>query len=222
MKLTKYGHACLIFEEQGRKLVLDPGAYTEPLEGIKDVLAVVITHAHDDHCFEAQLDRLIANNPGLIIFGPPQVCTRLSKYNTTAVYMGDHYPVGPFTLEFFGDLHAVIHPSIPVIENRAVLINDKVFYPGDSFTLPDRPVELLAVPTSALLTTLGSNPDFLYPKITPKAAEKRENNINFNHGGIVINAKIKIIIIVITSAPIYLPLNFLASLSSSILIFSLT
>ncbi|MBJ7280352.1 MAG: MBL fold metallo-hydrolase [Rhodoluna sp.] len=192
MKLTKYGHACLIFEEQGRKLVLDPGAYTEPLEGNKDVLAVVITHAHDDHCFEAQLDRLIANNPGLIIFGPPQVCTRLSKYNTTAVYMGDHYPVGPFTLEFFGDLHAVIHPSIPVIENRAVLINDKVFYPGDSFTLPDRPVELLAVPTSAPWLKISEVMDFV-TAIKHKHSMATHNALHSDFGNALSNGRVKAI-----------------------------
>ena len=73
MKITKQGHACLIFEESGKKLVLDPGSYSEPQVGLTDVVAVVITHAHDDHCFEAQIDRLLASNPDLMIFGPPQV-----------------------------------------------------------------------------------------------------------------------------------------------------
>jgi len=192
MKLTKYGHACIVFEEQGKKLLLDPGAYTEPLEDIKDVLAVVITHAHDDHCFEAQLDRLIAANPDLMIFGPPQVCTRLSKYNTTAVYMGDHYPVGPFTLEFFGDLHAVIHPSIPVIENRAVLINDKVYYPGDSFTLPDRPVELLAVPTSAPWLKVSEVMDFV-TAVKHKHSMATHNALHSDFGHALSNGRVKAI-----------------------------
>jgi len=161
MKITKQGHACLIFEDAGKKLILDPGAYTEPLDSLCDVVAVVITHAHDDHCFEAQLDRLLVNNPDLQIYGTPQVKTRLANYNVTAVYHGDHYPVGPFTVEFFGDLHAEIHRSIPIIENRGVLVNDKVYYPGDSFTLPDRPVELLAVPTSAPWLKVGEIMDFV-------------------------------------------------------------
>ncbi|NCA07730.1 MAG: MBL fold metallo-hydrolase [Micrococcales bacterium] len=161
MKITKQGHACLIFEDAGKKLILDPGAYTEPLDSLCDVVAVVITHAHDDHCFEAQLDRLLVNNPDLQIYGTPQVKTRLANYNVTAVYHGDYYPVGPFTVEFFGDLHAEIHRSIPIIENRGVLVNDKVYYPGDSFTLPDRPVELLAVPTSAPWLKVGEIMDFV-------------------------------------------------------------
>jgi len=192
MKLTKYGHACIVFEEQRKKLVLDPGAYTEPLEDIKDVLAVVITHAHDDHCFEAQVDRLIAANPDLMIFGPPQVCTRLSKYNTTAVYMGDHYPVGPFTLEFFGDLHAVIHPSIPVIENRAVLINDKVYYPGVSFTLQDRPVELLAVTYSAPWLKVSEVMDFV-TAVKHKHSMATHNALHSDFGNALSNGRVKAI-----------------------------
>lgn len=86
--------------------------------------------------------------------------------------------------------------------------------------------KILPVPTKALLIMLGSTPDFLYPKITPKAPEKRENNINFNHGDIVINAKIKIKTNAAIYAPISLLLNFIVLLffssSSSILTFSLT
>jgi L-ascorbate metabolism protein UlaG (beta-lactamase superfamily) len=190
MKITKQGHACLIFEEAGKKLVLDPGAYSEPQVGLTDVVAVVITHAHDDHCFEAQLDRLLETNPDLMIFGPPQVCTRLANYKTTAVYHGDHYPVGPFTIEFMGDLHAQIHHSIPVIENRAVLINDKVYYPGDSFTLPDREVELLAVPTSAPWLKIGEVMDFV-AGIKHKKSIATHNALLSDFGHALNNGRVK-------------------------------
>jgi L-ascorbate metabolism protein UlaG (beta-lactamase superfamily) len=190
MKITKQGHACLIFEEAGKKLVLDPGAYSEPQVGLADVVAVVITHAHDDHCFEAQIDRLLASNPDLMIFGPPQVCTRLANYKTTAVYHGDHYPVGPFAIEFMGDLHAQIHHSIPVIENRAVLINDKVFYPGDSFTLPDREVELLTVPTSAPWLKIGEVMDFV-SAIKHKKSIATHNALLSDFGHALNNGRVK-------------------------------
>jgi L-ascorbate metabolism protein UlaG (beta-lactamase superfamily) len=190
MKITKQGHACLIFEEAGKKLVLDPGAYSEAQVGLTDVVAIVITHAHDDHCFEAQIDRLLASNPDLMIFGPPQVCTRLANYKTTAVYHGDHYPVGPFTIEFMGDLHAQIHHSITVIENRAVLINDKVFYPGDSFTLPDRAVELLAVPTSAPWLKIGEVMDFV-SAIKHKKSIATHNALLSDFGHALNNGRVK-------------------------------
>ncbi len=161
MKVTKKTHACLIFEEAGKKLVLDPGAYSESLEGITEVAAIVITHAHDDHCYEEQIDRILKLSPEAMIYCPPDVAKRLAKYTTTSIYHGDYYEIGPFSLEVFGDLHAVIHQSIPVIENRAVLINNKLYYPGDSFTQPDRAVEMLAVPTSAPWLKIGEVMDFV-------------------------------------------------------------
>lgn len=161
MKVTKQTHACLIFEQAGKKLVLDPGAYSEAQDGLSDVLAIVITHAHDDHCYEQQLDRIVALNPQAVIYCPGDVAKRLANYNTVVVYHGDYYEVGPFSLEFFGDLHAVIHPSIPVIENRAVLVNNLLYYPGDSFTQPDRKVEMLAVPTSAPWLKMSEVMDFV-------------------------------------------------------------
>ncbi|MEY4654950.1 MAG: MBL fold metallo-hydrolase [Rhodoluna sp.] len=161
MKVTKQTHACLIFEQAGKKLVLDPGAYSEPQDKLTEVIAVVITHAHDDHCYEEQLDRIIDLNPEALIYCPSDVAKRLTNYNTVVVYHGDYYELGPFSLEFFGDLHAVIHPSIPVIENRGVLVNNLLYYPGDSFTMPDRKVEMLAVPTSAPWLKMSEVMDFV-------------------------------------------------------------
>ncbi|MEY4417572.1 MAG: hypothetical protein RIQ88_10 [Actinomycetota bacterium] len=161
MKITKQGHACLIFELEGKKLVLDPGFYSEPQENLSDVVAIVITHAHDDHCYEEQLDRILKSSPQAKIYAPADVCKRLAGYPTTSVYHGDYYTAEPFSMEFFGDLHAQIHPSIPVIENRGVLINDSFYYPGDSFTQPDRKVELLAVPTSAPWLKMSEVMDFV-------------------------------------------------------------
>ena len=39
--------------------------------------------------------------------------------------------------------HAVIHSSIPVIDNVGVLVNDTVYYPGDSLFVPEVSFELL-------------------------------------------------------------------------------
>jgi len=161
MKIVKHGHACLELIEIGQRIIVDPGFYTEPMTGLENVLAVVVTHKHDDHCFEEQLDRIIKENPDVVIFGTAEVRERLGSRNTVAVYHGDFHQVGPFTLEFFGDLHAEIHRSIPIIQNTAVLINDAVYYPGDSFTLPDRKVKMLACPTSAPWLKISDVMDFV-------------------------------------------------------------
>ncbi len=178
MQITKYEHACLVLEQDGDKLIVDPGVYTRPIEGQADVAAVVLTHMHDDHCFEEQLDRIVALNPNVKIFGTDEVRERLAKSRpglaTTAVHHGDFYEVGAFTLEFFGDMHAEIHRSIPLIQNCGVMINSKLYYPGDSFTQPDREVELLACPSSAPWLKISEVMDFV-AAVKPKRSMATHN-----------------------------------------------
>lgn len=161
MQITKLEHACLVLELDNQRIILDPGSYTRPVGEYQNVVAVVVTHMHDDHCSETQLDAILLNNPGLVIYGTDEVCSRLSGYNTVAVHHGDFYSHGDFTLEFFGDMHAEIHRSIPLIQNCGVMVNDKLYYPGDSYTQPDRKVELLACPTSAPWLKIGDVMDFV-------------------------------------------------------------
>jgi len=167
MRIIKHGHACLEFVEGEQRLILDPGFYTEPIDNRTGVTAIVLTHQHDDHTFEAQLDRILALNPNVPIFSPRDVCERLARnedgarFHSVEVNHGDFHVAGPFTLEFFGAIHAEIHRSIPLIQNTGVLINGQVYYPGDSFTRPDRPVEVLACPSSAPWLKISEVMDFV-------------------------------------------------------------
>ena len=167
MRLIKHGHACLELIDGTERLIIDPGVYTEPLEGMSNVQAIVVTHQHDDHCWEEQLDRILALNPAVPIYAPSDVCERLAKnprgdrFNTVAVYHGDLHLAGSFQLEFFGSMHAEIHRSIPLVQNTGLMVNDELYYPGDSFTSPDRPVAVLACPSSAPWLKISEVMDFV-------------------------------------------------------------
>ncbi|QYF75188.1 MBL fold metallo-hydrolase [Cryobacterium sp. PAMC25264] len=150
MKLTKLEHAALVLEASGQKLFIDPGSFTTALTETANAAAVVITHEHADHWTPEQLNRVIAMNPGVPIYGSAGVAAASGDIAVTIVSAGDTIEAGPFTLRFFGEKHAVIHSSIPVIDNVGVLVNDELFYPGDSFTIPeDVKVKTLAVPAGA-------------------------------------------------------------------------
>jgi L-ascorbate metabolism protein UlaG (beta-lactamase superfamily) len=150
MKLTKLEHAALILEASGRRLFIDPGSFTTALTDTANAVAVVITHEHGDHWTPDQLDRILAMNPGVTIFAPAGVAAAAAGYAVTVVADGDTAEAGPFTLRFFGARHAVIHESIPVVDNIGVLVNGEFYYAGDSFTIPEGvQVGTLAVPAAA-------------------------------------------------------------------------
>jgi len=150
MRIVKQEHSCLLIESSGKTLVLDPGSFTTALVGLDDVVAIVITHEHADHWTAEQLDRILERNPGAAIFGPAGVAAAATGYDVQVVAAGDSREVGPFTLRFFGGEHAVIHSSIPVVDNLGVLVDEKLYYAGDSFAIPeDVTVEVLAVPAGA-------------------------------------------------------------------------
>ena len=105
-----------------------------------DVDAVVVTHEHADHWTPDQLAHLRETNPDAVLYGPQGVADAADGFEVHVVTDGDTVEAGPFTLSFHGTRHAVIHESIPVIDNVGVLVDGSLFYPGDQFTVPDVPV----------------------------------------------------------------------------------
>lgn len=162
MRVTKQEHACLILESAGKTLVIDPGVFTTALIGLNDVVAVVITHEHGDHWTADQLNHILDRNPGVKFYGPEGVAIAASDFDITVVRDGDVVAADPFALRFFGEKHAVIHSSIPIVDNVGVLVNNALYYPGDSFTVPEGvEVDTLAAPVGAPWLKIGDAIDFV-------------------------------------------------------------
>lgn len=162
MRVTKQEHACLVIEDGAKTLVIDPGVFTTALIGLNGVVAIVITHEHADHWTTEQLSHIVNRNPDVKIFGPAGVKAAATGFDITEVANGDEVTVEPFRLRFFGEKHAVIHESIPIIDNVGVLVNDSLYYPGDSYTVPDGvEVALLAAPIGAPWLKIGDAIDFV-------------------------------------------------------------
>lgn len=170
MRLTKLEHAALVVEDSGDRLFIDPGKFTTPITEAHGALAIVITHEHDDHWTPAQLDRILEQSPEVRIFGPAGVAAAASGYPVETVTAGETRELGPFRLRFFGGRHAVIHPSIPVIDNLGVLVNDALYYGGDAFSAPEGvAVEVLAAPAAAPWMKLSEAMDYV-ERVAPKRA----------------------------------------------------
>lgn len=161
MTLTKYEHACLVLEDEGKRLIIDPGQFTVSLPALDNVVAIVITHIHSDHIDEEKVRNIRAANPDVQILSVEQVAKAFADLPVTTVNPGEGIEVSPFRLEFFGGDHAVIHPSRPQDQNIGVLVNDRLYYPGDSFALPHREIKVLAAPAAAPWLKISEAMDFV-------------------------------------------------------------
>lgn len=162
MRVAKHEHAALRIDESGDTLIIDPGSFTTPLDDLSDVVAVVITHQHPDHWTSGHLDRILRAAPGTPIFAPAGVAELADDYDVTVVSPGDTVEAGRFTMRFFGGDHAVIHESLPAVQNVGVLVNDQLYYPGDSYAVPEGvEVDTLAAPLGAPWLKIGEAMDFV-------------------------------------------------------------
>ncbi|MGY1716711.1 MBL fold metallo-hydrolase [Geodermatophilus sp. SYSU D01106] len=150
MQLTKHGHACVVLEDDGRRLVVDPGAFTDPA-ALDGATAVLVTHEHPDHFVGDRLRAALDADPALEVWTNPSVAGQLEGLGgrVHAVGHGDAVTVAGFDVQVHGEWHAVIHPELPRVRNVGFLVAGRVFHPGDAFTVPDAPVPALLLPLHA-------------------------------------------------------------------------
>lgn len=162
MRLVKYTHSCVRLDKDGAALVIDPGIWSER-EALDGAAAVMITHRHVDHVDADRLRAAVEQNGDLLIFTNAEVAADLADLGerVTAVRPGDSLEVAGFDVRVFGGQHAVIHPDIPVVANVAFLVDQAVFHPGDSFTVPNTDVPTLLVPTHAPWSKMAEVVDFM-------------------------------------------------------------
>jgi L-ascorbate metabolism protein UlaG (beta-lactamase superfamily) len=181
MKITKYEHACFTVEIDGKVLVVDPGNFTKDLNITDSVVGIVITHPHADHFDPAVISDLFDKNPDSLLISLSSVTDQMPNHTSKVVNPGDSVTAGPFNLSFFGGLHAPIHETMQTGTNVGVMINDTVYYPGDSFTVPERPIEVLALPVSGPWLKTGDVIDYLLAT-KPKKAFLTHDGLNADSG----------------------------------------
>ena len=169
MNITKYMHACLVIEKNGSRIVIDPGVWSEDFVVPENVVATVVTHEHPDHFDPEKLAAIFDKNPGSILVAHETIVAKMPDHKSQAVAASETVNVGEFTLHFTGGEHAVIHSSYPTAANLGVMVDDDLYYPGDSFAPPETIVKTLALPISAPWMRFAEAMDFMVA-IAPQRA----------------------------------------------------
>jgi L-ascorbate metabolism protein UlaG (beta-lactamase superfamily) len=170
MQLTHLGHACLLVELDGARILLDPGVFSHGFEELTDLDAVVITHQHTDHVDVERLPMLLEANDGAQLLVEPETCAdlRSAGIDATPLHAGDALTVAGVPLRAIGGRHAVIHADVPRVGNVGVLVGTAMsdggsgllLHPGDAYSETPR-VDVLALPLWAPWSKVGEMVDFL-------------------------------------------------------------
>jgi len=172
MRISKYGHACLLVEEEGKaRMLIDPGAFSAGFADLKELDAVLITHQHQDHLAVDNIRALAVANPGMRVLADEGSAKVLAEAGVEATAMrgGDRQEVAGVAVEAMGEWHAEIHRTIDRIPDVGYMIGGKFFYPGDAWTQPGRAVEVLALPAGAPWLKIAEAIDYLLA-VAPKVA----------------------------------------------------
>ena len=146
MRLTHLGHACLLAETDGARLLFDPGTMSA-FDDVRDLAGGRVTQHPPPHRDPARSGALLAAKRGATLWVDADTVTAVPGLPAhRVVQAGDKFQAGGATVEVAGGLHAAVYGAVPGCTNAAYLIDDGAFcHPGDSFARCGGDVDVLAV-----------------------------------------------------------------------------
>ena len=186
MRLTKFTHACVRLEKDGRKLLIDPGIWAED-EAFQDDTDILVTHEHFDHIDVDRITALAALAANITVHAPAPVAALLAVMagHVRTVEVGDSFTAAGFRVAVVGGRHADIYDGLPGCANVGYLV-DGLYHPGDSLFVPDHRVETLLVPTCAPWLKLAEAIDFVRT-VTPRRAYSIHDAMLSSRGEVIID-----------------------------------
>jgi L-ascorbate metabolism protein UlaG (beta-lactamase superfamily) len=150
MTITKFGHCCLLVETSGKRIVVDPGRFSDEQNTLANIDIILITHEHADHCHSDSITQLLTNNPEAIVVTNTSVAKILETLGIDSHILEgrDRANIVDVTLEAFDGEHVEIFEDFGLVQNTGYFVDDEFFFPGDAYTIPDKPIQVLALPVA--------------------------------------------------------------------------
>ena len=170
MQITHLGHACLLVELDGTRLLVDPGVFSD-VAGVTDLAGILVTHQHGDHLDPTAVRGLMAANPSAqLVIDPDTAEAVVGLPGATVARPGERLHLGGVAVDVLGGIHAAVWGPVPGCTNNAYLIGDgALLHPGDAFVSPGRDVDVLAVAIDAPWLKLSEAVDYV-ADVAPRVA----------------------------------------------------
>ena len=175
MRLTHLGHACLLVETGGQRILIDPGVFSPAIGDITGLNVILVTHQHADHVDLERLPAMLEANPQARLYAEPQAALLLEEAGIAAEHTAPGEPLtfGLVQVMPVGDKHALINEALPQIGNLGVVLRAEgepsLFHPGDAYDGDPGHVDILALPLNAPWTASSDTVAFAQ-RISPRVS----------------------------------------------------
>lgn len=146
MKISKYLHSCLLVEDEGRAILIDPGNYTFKeraldLDKISKLDYLLVTHEHQDHMYMPLIKQILEKFPKIKIISNNSVKKILEGEGLKLQTEGEN------NIAIENAPHEILFGGRGA-ENFLFNISGKLTHPGDSLQFSESHY-VLALPVQA-------------------------------------------------------------------------
>jgi L-ascorbate metabolism protein UlaG (beta-lactamase superfamily) len=148
MKVTKYPQSCLIVENNGKRIAIDPGSFVAEKYSAQDLLpldGILITHEHSDHA-NPELIRDIVGQSEMPVMANKSTAGVLGDLVTQEVNDGDSFTVAGFQITARELPHCLLPDGSAGPQNTGYIIDDVFFDAGDGIALEGLQIPAAAIP----------------------------------------------------------------------------
>jgi len=172
MRITHLGHASVLVEAAGTRVLIDPGSFSDLWHELENLDAVLITHQHADHIDAEHTPELIEQNPQAVVHTADDVHHSLLLPRAEPIAAGQRLSIGGLEVETVGGDHAAIHADIPRVRNIGFVIRAEgeptFFHPGAALDSAPSNIDVLALPIMGPWAAMKEHVDFVRALDVPK------------------------------------------------------
>lgn len=140
MKITRFTQSCLLIEENGARILIDPADEDKDFGKLD---AVLYTHEHSDPFNVGVCKKLMGQ--GAVVYANPETAKQIGQQVNIATG-GQKFEINGAKIEVHKLLHSLLPDGSEGPENIGYLVNGKFFHPGDGKGIENLQVEVLALP----------------------------------------------------------------------------